>query len=180
MTERVVAGYRDLEAFSTAVRGAREAGAEPRVYSNVPLEELEEGRSKVLLFALVGALVGGGSAFLLAAWSAKAYPLITGGMPLIAGPPVGLVTYEGTALGAILATVLGVLLEGRLAGGSPPSEEVGDLLGEGFHVVEVDADRDEAVALFSDADRVLGGAKTEVEGTDAGGPDAEEPDDAAP
>ncbi|MEM1247619.1 MAG: quinol:electron acceptor oxidoreductase subunit ActD [Acidobacteriota bacterium] len=168
-TEAVVAGYRDVAAFSAAVRGLRETGVAPRIYSNVPLEELEEGRSKVLLFALVGAIVGGSSAFLLAAWSAKAYPLITGGMPLIAGPPVGLVTYEGTALGAVLATVLGVLLEGRLAGGSPPPEQVSTLLGDGLHVLEVAAEGEAVVALLDDADRVFGLA------TDA----ADEPDDEA-
>lgn len=164
---RVVAGYRDLAALTAAVEALAAADVTTQVYSNVPLEELEEGRSKVLLFALVGAVVGGGGAFLLASWSATAYPLITGGMPLIAGPPVGLVTYEGTALGAILATVLGVLLEGRLATGSPPPERVSSLLAEGLHVLEVESsarlEQESVRSALAAADRVVGPVTDDAE-----------------
>jgi len=38
-------------------------------------------------------------------------------MSIVAGPPVGVVTYEGTALGLILMTVLRVLWEGGLLPG---------------------------------------------------------------
>lgn len=43
-----------------------------------------------------------------------AYPLITGGKPILSLPPMAVVMYEGTMLGAILFTVLGVLFESRL------------------------------------------------------------------
>jgi len=87
------------------------------VRSSAPIEKplpLEKKRSWVLLYAFVGALLGGGGAFWLATHSALAYPLPTGGMDIIAGPPIAIVTYEGTALGLILCTVFGVLFEGRL------------------------------------------------------------------
>ena len=38
-------------------------------------------------------------------------------MSIVAGPPVGVVTYEGTALGLIIMTVLRVLWEGGLLPG---------------------------------------------------------------
>ena len=65
-------------------------------------------------FALSGALLGAISGFALAAFTALAYPLPTGGMPILAWWPIGIVTYETTMLGAILATVLGFLIEARL------------------------------------------------------------------
>ena len=43
-----------------------------------------------------------------------AYPLITGGKPILSLPPMAVVMYEGTMLGAILFTVLGVIFESRL------------------------------------------------------------------
>ena len=115
--ERVV----DLRA---AVDGALESGvaaSQIEVRSPSPLEEgelpLPKPKSRVLLFALAGAVLGGLTAFGLAAGTALAYPLPTGGMSIVAGPPVGVVTYEGTALGLILMTVLRVLWEGGLLPG---------------------------------------------------------------
>ena len=39
------------------------------------------------------------------------YPLIKGGMPIVAPWTVGLITYETTMLGAVLATLVGLLVE---------------------------------------------------------------------
>ena len=43
-----------------------------------------------------------------------AYPLVTGGKPILSLPPMAVVTYEGTMLGAILFTVMGIIFESRL------------------------------------------------------------------
>jgi hypothetical protein len=43
-----------------------------------------------------------------------AYPLVTGGKPILSVPPMVHVLYEGTMLGAILFTVLGIIFESRL------------------------------------------------------------------
>lgn len=89
------------------------------VRSSVPIHEHHplpgvKVHSRVPLAAIAGGLVGGLGAFLVASLSAQAYPLATGGMAIVALPPVSIITYEGTALGAILATVAAVLLEARL------------------------------------------------------------------
>ena len=39
---------------------------------------------------------------------------MTGGKPILSLPPMAIVTYEGTMLGAILFTVLGIIFESRL------------------------------------------------------------------
>lgn len=60
--------------------------------------------------AVLGGVVGGTSGFLLAAYTQKAYPLITGGMPIVAPWPTGIITYELTMLGAVIATVITLLI----------------------------------------------------------------------
>jgi hypothetical protein len=43
-----------------------------------------------------------------------AYPLVTGGKPILALPPMAIISYEATLLGAILFTVIGIIFESRL------------------------------------------------------------------
>ena len=64
--------------------------------------------------AVLGGVIGGVSGFFLAAYTQVAYPLITGGMPLIAPWPTGIITYELTMLGAVIATVITLLITTRL------------------------------------------------------------------
>ena len=120
----VEAAFETVAEVREAVEAALAAGVAPsqvEVRSPAPLEDdelpLPKPKSRVLLFALTGAVLGGLTAFGLAAGTALAYPLPTGGMEVVAGPPVGVVTYEGTALGLILMTVLRVLWEGGLIPG---------------------------------------------------------------
>ncbi len=120
----VEAAFDQVEDVRAVVEAALESGvaaSQVEVRSPAPLEDdelpLPKPKSRVLLFALAGAVLGGLTAFGLAAGTALAYPLPTGGMSIVAGPPVGVVTYEGTALGLILMTVLRVLWEGGLLPG---------------------------------------------------------------
>jgi len=73
------------------------AGAEPT--SHVPRN------------AVLGGLVGGGAMFMLVALTARASPLRTGAMRIVALPPAGILTFEGVAIGAIACTVATVLRE---------------------------------------------------------------------
>jgi len=69
---------------------------------------------RLYAFPLVGAALGLSVAILITAGTQLAYPLVTGGKPILALPPMFIVSYEGTMLGAILFTILGVLFESRL------------------------------------------------------------------
>jgi len=62
-------------------------------------------------WAVLGAVVGGTSGYLLTTLSQKAYPIITGGMPLSPAWTNGIIVYEMIMLGAILTTLV-VLLTG--------------------------------------------------------------------
>lgn len=72
--------------------------------------------SRMPWMALTGAVLGGTGLFSLVAWSSTHYPLPTGGMPLVALPPAGVITFEGVAIGAIIFTVATVLKECGLPG----------------------------------------------------------------
>jgi hypothetical protein len=71
----------------------------------------ETNRTKLRTWALSGACLGFLGGLLLASITALNYPLVKGGMPIVAPWTVGLITYETTMLGAVLATLVGLLVE---------------------------------------------------------------------
>jgi hypothetical protein len=70
--------------------------------------------TKLRTWAICGAGLGLLGGFGLATITALNYPLVKGGMPIVAPWTVGLITYETTMLGAVLATLVGLLVELRL------------------------------------------------------------------
>jgi hypothetical protein len=68
----------------------------------------------VYVFPLIGALMGLSVALLLTSGTQIAYPLVTGGKPILALPAMVIIGYEGTLLGAIIFTILGIIFESRL------------------------------------------------------------------
>ena len=70
--------------------------------------------TKLRTWALVGAGIGLLAGFSLATVTALNYPLVKGGMPIVSPWTVSLITYETTMLGAVLGTLVGLLVELRL------------------------------------------------------------------
>jgi len=68
----------------------------------------------VYVFPLIGALMGLSVAFLLTSGTQIAYPMVTGGKPILALPAMFIIGYEGTLLGAVIFTILGIIFESRL------------------------------------------------------------------
>jgi len=64
--------------------------------------------------AAAGGVVGGTCGYLLARLTQVAYPINTGGMPIVAAWPTGIVTYELTMLGAVITTIVTLLITTRL------------------------------------------------------------------
>lgn len=83
-----------------------------------PLEEegfgWEEQKTPMPWLAVLGAFVGGVCGYLLASFTQRTYPLPTGGMPIVAMWPTGIVMYELTMLGAIVTTILTFLIGAKL------------------------------------------------------------------
>jgi hypothetical protein len=88
------------------------------VYTGAPFPEGSFGEydppHRLFMFPLVGALIGFTIGILWTAGTQISYPLVTGGKPLLSIPPMTVIMYENTMLGAIIFTVLGVLFESRL------------------------------------------------------------------
>jgi Protein of unknown function (DUF3341) len=61
-------------------------------------------------WAVLGAAVGGATGYLLTTLSQKSYPLFTGGMPLTPAWTNGIIVYEMIMLGAILTTLVVLLI----------------------------------------------------------------------
>ena len=101
-----------------ALKGAQFEENEVEVLSGTPYPEGTFGESepvhKLYRFPLMGAACGFIVALLLTAGTQIAYPLVAGGKPIFSIPPMAIIMYEGTMLGAILFTVVGIIFESRL------------------------------------------------------------------
>jgi Protein of unknown function (DUF3341) len=112
--------FSSAAAAERAVNTLRDAGVAREkivVMSAEPFEEygfmhVAPMRTNMYRIAACGGIVGGTLGFLLARFVQTAYPfpLITGGMPLVAPWPTGIVTYELTMLSAIVTTVITLLI----------------------------------------------------------------------
>jgi hypothetical protein len=118
--------FRDPDAVAQALdalRAAGFAGHTLKVLSDAPYPEgafgEEPERHRLYVFPFVGALCGFSVGLLLTVGTQLAYPIVTGGKPIISIPPMLHVMYEGTMLGALLFTVLGIIFESRLPDLSP-------------------------------------------------------------
>ena len=104
-----------------AIRRLLQAGIDPKsmdVMTSQPIHGEpflpDQKPTNLRSWALGGAAIGLVGGFSLATFTALAYPLVKGGMPIVAPWTVGLITYETTMLGAVLATLAGLLVELRL------------------------------------------------------------------
>ncbi len=69
---------------------------------------------KLFRWPLIGAACGFIIGLMLTTGTQIAYPLVTGGKPVLGIPPMAIIMYEGTMLGAILFTIVGIIFESRL------------------------------------------------------------------
>jgi Protein of unknown function (DUF3341) len=110
-----------IEAASALRTSSAELHIKPesiKVISAEPIEEeimaAGEGHIRMPWIAVAGGICGGTAGYALAAFTQRTYPLPTGGMPIVALWPTGIVIYELTMLGAILATIITLLITARL------------------------------------------------------------------
>ena len=130
----VYALYPDGDSAQQAVNGLRAAGLADRditVLSSAPMEDYEFGhmdsRSWIWWFACGGGLVGMATAFALSYITETSWPINVGGLPIWAWWPNLIIIFELTMLGAILATVIGLVVTAGLGrGGALYDPEVSD------------------------------------------------------
>src|SRR6266508_6202582 len=107
------------------LRAAGFAGDQFEVLSGTPYPPgafgEREPRHRLYVFPFVGAACGFAVGLLLTIGTQISYPMVTGGKPILSIPPMINVMYEGTMLGAILFTIMGIIFESRLPNlGSAP------------------------------------------------------------
>ena len=122
MAKQAVLGlYEDANYAAEAGDGLKEAGLSNEEFDFLTGAPYPEGafgerhsRHRLYVFPLAGAICGLTAGILLTSMTQMAYPLVTGGKPILALPPMAIISYEATLLGAILFTVIGIIFESRL------------------------------------------------------------------
>jgi hypothetical protein len=125
-TTHVMGLFADPTAAGQATRTLANRGFAPgstTVISAMPYPEeafaLDHRRSRVPFFTVLGALGGISLGALIGIGTVLDYPLVTGGMPIIAWPTLGVILYEFTMLGAMVMTFAGLLALARLPRRTP-------------------------------------------------------------
>ena len=120
-TANVLGVFAHVDTTVQAIRDLLAQGfSDLTVYTPVPVEEIEHEVEKVRplsavrLFTLVGALTGTATGFFLTIWSSLKWELITGGKAPVSYPPFVIIAFELTILFGGLATLVAMLLLGRL------------------------------------------------------------------
>ena len=122
MAQRSLIGlFTDENAAADALDGLKAEGyatSEYEILTGTPYPEGTFGEAepvhKLFRWPLVGAACGFIIGLVLTTGTQIAYPLVTGGKPILGIPPMVIIMYEGTMLGAIIFTVIGVIFESRL------------------------------------------------------------------
>lgn len=112
------------------------------VMSSEPLhlEDNEAPKSRMAGFAIAGGLIGAAVAILLTVWTSRRVGLVTGGMPIVSWWAFGIIVFELTALGSILATLARMIYEAGL--GKPAPEGYDERVSEGKVVLSIEYDSD--------------------------------------
>jgi hypothetical protein len=121
-TERIHAIFAEPEDARRAARQLLAAGCQPSDLTMMSSEphlgsgELltEPRRTRIPYFTLAGGALGAALGFALVYFTSHAYPVATGGMPLVPPFTTGIVMYEMTAMGAIFFALGRMLWEARL------------------------------------------------------------------
>ncbi len=119
--EAILGVFQDAESAASAGDALKDAGIPDTDYDFLTDSPYPEGalgereeKHRIYLYPFIGALLGLSSGIMITAMTQVAYPLVTGGKPVLSLPPMAIVCYEGTMLGAILFTVIGIIFESRL------------------------------------------------------------------
>ena len=160
--------FEDAGGARRAVRELLAAGAdraavtimsgEPHLEGGEPLTEMR--RTRIPYFSLAGGALGAAAGFALVYLTSHAYPVVTGGMPLVPPLTTGIVMYETAAMGAIFAALGRTLWEARLPGWRAARGDYDAALSDGGVLVSLRAPSAEEAALW---EQIL---------ADAGGRDA--------
>ena len=117
----IIGVYTDENTAADALDALNSAGYETNEYEILTGTPYPEGtfgehepKHTLYRWPLIGAACGFIVGLMLTVGTQLAYPLVTGGKPVLGIRPMAMIMYEGTMLGAILFTIIGILFESRL------------------------------------------------------------------
>ena len=117
----VIGLFKGVDEAADALDAVRAGGFERDEYeilTGTPYPEgafgEDEPHHSLFRYPLIGAACGFIIGLVLTSGTQLAYPLVTGGKPILSVPPMAIIMYEGTMLGAIIFTVIGIIIESRL------------------------------------------------------------------
>ena len=117
----IIGVYTDENTAADALDALNSAGYETNEYEILTGTPYPEGtfgehepKHTLYRWPLIGAACGFIVGLMLTVGTQLAYPLVTGGKPVLGIPPMAIIMYEGTMLGAIIFTIIGILFESRL------------------------------------------------------------------
>jgi hypothetical protein len=126
----LIGEFHQTDLVAAAIRSLRADGLTPDdldLFSHEPIElppGVLDRPSRMSLASVLGAIVFGLTVTTFIYWAQHNYKLITGGMPIFSFWATGVITYEMTMLGAILATFSWFLWESGLLRKRDPSAPV--------------------------------------------------------
>ena len=159
-TQSILGLFQQPEPAADAMDGLKEAGFELGTFDVLTGTPYPEGafgehvpQHRLFRYPAFGAIIGFTLAVFLTSVTQLAYPMVTGGKPILAMCAMLIIMYEMTMRAGVIATVVGIVIESRLPNMKPGIYDT--RITEGWIGVVVSFDDDSKV---TDAERVLNGA----------------------
>src|SRR5688500_12826740 len=106
MPQKILAIFNDSDEAVTAARTLRREGITGiELMSAEPIHAWaseDESKSRIGIFAVLGALIGAGLAIFLTVWTSRRVAINTGGMPVVTTWAFGIIAFEVAMLTAIM------------------------------------------------------------------------------
>jgi hypothetical protein len=156
-TQSILGLFQQPEPAADAMDGLKEAGFELGTFDVLTGTPYPEGafgeyvpQHRLFRYPAFGAIIGFTLSIFLTSVTQLAYPMVTGGKPILSLFAMLIIMYEMTMLAGVIATVVGIVIESRLPNMKPGIYDT--RITEGWIGVVVTFDDDSKVA---DAEGVL-------------------------
>ena len=150
-TQSILGLFQQPELAADAMDGLKEAGFELGTFDVLTGTPYPEGafgeyvpQHRLFRFPAFGAIIGLTLSIFLTAVTQLAYPMVTGGKPILSIFAMLIIMYEMTMLSGVIATVIGIVFESRLPNMKPVVYDT--RITEGWIGVVVTFDDDSKVA----------------------------------
>ena len=125
-TQSILGLFQQPELAADAMDGLKEAGFELGTFDVLTGTPYPEGafgeyvpQHRLFRFPAFGAIIGLTLSIFLTAITQLAYPIVTGGKPILSIFAMLIIMYEMTMLSGVIATVIGIVFESRLPNMKP-------------------------------------------------------------